>query len=149
MKGLFSGDVRDAITINSLFYFLNNKQPVLRVTRVTKCNLGASTRRIALHLARECLRINRNDIIKKGVTGNVITERYKPILLNIPLDMLGQLDCAAKVLGITRSDLIRKSLARDLAFVLDEELALAQKREEQVMRDYKKWAETGRNLERS
>jgi metal-responsive CopG/Arc/MetJ family transcriptional regulator len=48
---------------------------------------------------------------------------YKPVLINIPTALLQQLDRAAERLELSRSELVRRSLERDLKFVVKHEVA--------------------------
>lgn len=62
---------------------------------------------------------------------------HKPILINIPTRLLTQLDKAAKRLDLSRSELIRRSLSRDLKFVIKHEVAEAYKARAKAAAIYK------------
>ena len=63
----------------------------------------------------------------------------KPILLNLPLSLVEQLDTAAGVLNFTRTDLIRRSLSRDLRFVFLHEVPRARQFKEETATRYAAW----------
>ena len=64
---------------------------------------------------------------------------FKPILVNIPTSLLTQIDGARKILNRTRTDMIRRSLVRDMTYVVQCELprALAHLKENEVA--YERW----------
>jgi metal-responsive CopG/Arc/MetJ family transcriptional regulator len=61
---------------------------------------------------------------------------YKPILINIPLTLLERLDHAAANLNLSRSELLRRSLRRDLIFITDHELKNLNQAMHITMRQY-------------
>ena len=65
----------------------------------------------------------------------------KSILLNLPIDLAGRLDEAATALGLSRSDLIRRSLTRDLVFLVAHELARTVEHQRQTEKAYGIWSE--------
>jgi hypothetical protein len=69
----------------------------------------------------------------------LLQDPYRPIQLNLPLDVLEQLTRAAQVMGMTRADLIRRSICRDLQFVLESEVTLAEAAKEKRDAVYKHW----------
>ena len=66
-------------------------------------------------------------------------ENHRPILLNVPLRLLQRLDVASKALSVTRSELIRRSLTRDLDFVLEHEVPRFAKAREDAGGAYSRW----------
>ena len=66
-------------------------------------------------------------------------ENHRPILLNVPLRLLQRLDVASKALSVSRSELIRNSLARDLDFVLGHEVPRLAKARENAAGAYASW----------
>src|SRR5262249_55172006 len=84
-------------------------------------------------------RINRHIATIEGISP-MLAEPYKPVLLNMPITLLERLDNAASALQMNRSDLIRRSLARDLEFLVSNEVALARARENTSQRLYRIWA---------
>jgi metal-responsive CopG/Arc/MetJ family transcriptional regulator len=55
----------------------------------------------------------------------MLEEPFKPILVNIPVSLLAQLDEVAITLSQTRSHLIRRAISRDLQFITKHELSQA------------------------
>ena len=68
----------------------------------------------------------------------------KSILLNVPLRLFQRLNEASAAMAISRSELIRRSLSRDLEFVLDYEVALIARFRADAGRDYALWAKKHR-----
>ena len=64
------------------------------------------------------------------------------ILLSLNPSMVSQLDQAAHALNLCRSDIIRRSLARDLEFVLTHEVARAQQHQQGTASSYQEWLNT-------
>ncbi len=69
-------------------------------------------------------------------------KNHKPILINIPLELLHKLDDAATQLSLCRSELIRRSLKRDLTFVADRQLQRFNEASQSTMHDYAYWSST-------
>jgi metal-responsive CopG/Arc/MetJ family transcriptional regulator len=69
-------------------------------------------------------------------------KNHKPILINIPLKLLRQLDDAAAQLSLCRSELIRRCLKRDLTFILDRQLHRFNEAKQSTMHDYAHWSST-------
>ena len=67
---------------------------------------------------------------------------YKPILINMPLKLLQQLDDAAKRLSLCRSEMLRRCLQRDLTFVADRQLNHFKEAKQSTMHDYGQWSST-------
>lgn len=44
----------------------------------------------------------------------------RSVLVNLPLQMIDTLDIAAEILNLSRSDVIRRSLSRDLILLVEE-----------------------------
>jgi metal-responsive CopG/Arc/MetJ family transcriptional regulator len=65
---------------------------------------------------------------------------YKPILINIPLTLLERLDHAAANLNLSRSELLRRSLRRDLTFIIDHELRNQDQAKQITMRQYSQFS---------
>ncbi len=68
--------------------------------------------------------------------------QYKPILINMPLKLLQQLDDAAKQLSLCRSEMLRRCLKRDLTFVADRQLHHFDDAKQSTMHDYRNWSST-------
>ena len=66
-------------------------------------------------------------------------DTYKPILLNVSLGLLQRLNEASAAMCINRSALIRRSLSRDLDFILRYEISHRAKGNEATARDYGRW----------
>lgn len=66
---------------------------------------------------------------------------HKPVLINIPTRLLQQLDKAAKGLDLSRSELIRRSLCRDIKFVMKHEVAEASKAKAKTAAIYTSWTQ--------
>jgi metal-responsive CopG/Arc/MetJ family transcriptional regulator len=69
---------------------------------------------------------------------------YKPILINIPLTLLERLDHAATNLNLSRSELLRRSLRRDLIFITDHELKNLDQAKQITMRQYPQFSSDNR-----
>ena len=69
-------------------------------------------------------------------------KNHKPILINIPLELLHKLDDAATQLSLCRSELIRRSLKRDLTIVADRQLQRFNEASQSTMHDYAYWSST-------
>jgi len=65
---------------------------------------------------------------------------YKPILINIPLTLLERLDHAATNLNLSRSEPLRRSLRRDLTFIIDHELRNQDQAKQNTMRQYSQYS---------
>jgi metal-responsive CopG/Arc/MetJ family transcriptional regulator len=68
---------------------------------------------------------------------------HKPVLINLPVTLLQQLDRAAARLELSRSELVRRSLQRDLKFVVKHELEEATKAKGKTAALYADWVESG------
>ncbi len=66
---------------------------------------------------------------------------HKPILINIPTALLKQLDKAAERLELSRSELVRRSLYRDIKFVLKHEVAEITKAKGKTAARYSEWVQ--------
>lgn len=64
-----------------------------------------------------------------------------PILLRMPIPILTKLDEAAKTLNMSRSDVIRRSLARDLEFIVAHEIERMKEHQRQTEAAYLRWAD--------
>jgi metal-responsive CopG/Arc/MetJ family transcriptional regulator len=62
----------------------------------------------------------------------MLEEPFKPILVNIPISLLNELDEVAITLSQTRSHLIRRAISRDLQFVTKHELSRARTSEADI-----------------
>jgi metal-responsive CopG/Arc/MetJ family transcriptional regulator len=69
-------------------------------------------------------------------------KNHKPILINMPLKLLQQLDDAAKRLSLCRSEMLRRCLQRDLTFVADRQLNHFNEAKQSTMHDYRNWSAT-------
>ena len=67
-------------------------------------------------------------------------KNHKPILINMPLELLRNLDDAATQLSLCRSELIRRCLKRDLTFVADRQLQRFNEAKQSTMQDYRNWS---------
>ena len=66
---------------------------------------------------------------------------HKPILINIPIELLHELDRAAERLELSRSELVRRSLHRDLKFVVKHEVAEVTKAKGKTAARYAEWVQ--------
>ncbi len=66
---------------------------------------------------------------------------HKPVLINIPTVLLKQLDKAAERLELSRSELVRRSLYRDLKFVVKHEVAEITKAKGKTAARYAEWVQ--------
>jgi hypothetical protein len=66
-------------------------------------------------------------------------EYYKAVLLNVPVELLKRLNEASSVMKISRSELIRRVLTRELEFVFGCEIARVSKSKEEATTDYIRW----------
>ena len=64
----------------------------------------------------------------------------KAILIQLPSSLVDQLEEAASVLNMTRVDVIRRSLMRDLQYVVSEELKRTRRHNERQEKRYREWA---------
>jgi metal-responsive CopG/Arc/MetJ family transcriptional regulator len=64
---------------------------------------------------------------------------HKPILINVPTKLLQQLDKAAGSLDLSRSELVRRSLHRDLKFVVKHEVEEASRAKAKTATLYDDW----------
>jgi len=64
---------------------------------------------------------------------------HKPILINVPISLLEQLDEAADCLDLSRSELVRRSLHRDLKFVMKHEVEEVVRAREKAETIYSSW----------
>jgi metal-responsive CopG/Arc/MetJ family transcriptional regulator len=69
-------------------------------------------------------------------------KNHKPILINMPLELLRNLDDAATQLSLCRSELIRRCLKRDLTFIADRQLHHFDEAKQSTMHDYEQWSST-------
>lgn len=67
-------------------------------------------------------------------------ETRKAILVQLSSSLVDQLDEAALVLNMTRVDVIRRSLLRDLQFVVSEELERTRRHQQNQQKRYLEWA---------
>lgn len=67
---------------------------------------------------------------------------YKPILINMPIALLEQLDNAAEELDLSRSETLRRCLKRDLAFIASRQLRRFNEAKDGTMEDYSTWTST-------
>ena len=66
-------------------------------------------------------------------------ENHRGILINLPISLLRRLDEAAAAMEVSRSEVIRRGLKRDVEFVLKEEVPSILAAREKVMIDYRRW----------
>jgi metal-responsive CopG/Arc/MetJ family transcriptional regulator len=64
---------------------------------------------------------------------------YKAILINVPVDLLQRLNEASAALTLSRSELIRRALTRDIEFVFEHEIPGVSKAKEANTAEYGKW----------
>ena len=65
---------------------------------------------------------------------------HKPILINMPIMLLEQLDSAAKQLDLCRSEMLRRCLQRDLTFIADRQLPRFDEARQGTTEDYAQWS---------
>ena len=66
---------------------------------------------------------------------------HKPILINIPIELLHELDKAAQRLDLSRSELVRRSLHRDLQFVIKHQVEEASRAKAKTAARYASWTQ--------
>ena len=66
-------------------------------------------------------------------------ENHRGVLINLPIGLLKRLDEAATAMEVSRSEVIRRALKRDVEFVLKEEVPFILAAREQIMMDYRRW----------
>jgi hypothetical protein len=66
-------------------------------------------------------------------------EMHKPLLVSLPISMILELDTASRSLNCSRSHLIRKSLKRDLRYVVEREVVEASKLRQTMSDGYENW----------
>ena len=66
-------------------------------------------------------------------------EHCRAILLNVPIDLLNRLTEAATAMEISRSELIRHVLKRDVEFVLRQEVPSQLLAKERTIVEYGRW----------
>jgi predicted transcriptional regulator len=62
------------------------------------------------------------------------------LLIKLPSSLVQQLDEAAAVMNIARVGVIRRSLMRDLQYVVSEELERTRRHQERQDKRYREWA---------
>ena len=70
----------------------------------------------------------------------MLEEPFKPILINIPISLLTELDEVAATLSQTRSHLIRRAISRDLQFITKHEISQARTTEADIQNRLSKLA---------
>jgi hypothetical protein len=75
-----------------------------------------------------------------------MTTHSRKILLSLTPQTVAMLDQAAKTLGMCRSDVIRRSLARDLEYVMSHEVPNMQRFHEETKVAHGAWLQTRRWL---
>ena len=68
-----------------------------------------------------------------------MSDYTRKILLSLTHDTVAMLDEAARVLGMCRSDIIRRSLARDLGFVMSHEVPSMQRFHQETTAAHSSW----------
>jgi metal-responsive CopG/Arc/MetJ family transcriptional regulator len=63
-------------------------------------------------------------------------DQFKPILVNLPIGLLEKLDGAASEFTLNRSEMLRKCLTRDLAFVYEVEISRLREARQRASVDY-------------
>ena len=66
-------------------------------------------------------------------------DKHRTILLNVPIELRKRLTKAAVAMEISRSELIRRALRRDVEFVLREEIPSLLASKEKTTADYSRW----------
>ena len=64
---------------------------------------------------------------------------YRKLLLSLPSSMVELLDEVANTFGMCRSDVIRRSLTRDLAYMMSHEVPKMQKFQQETVIAHKSW----------
>ena len=67
-------------------------------------------------------------------------KHHKPILINMPVTLLRQLDHAAANMNLCRSEMLRRSLRRDLSFITKHELRHVDEARQNAIKDYSQWS---------
>lgn len=75
-----------------------------------------------------------------------MSDYTRKILLSLSPDLIRQLDEAAAVLGMCRSDVIRRSLQRDLSYVMSEELPRMRRLQQEAAAGHRSWLSSKRWL---
>jgi metal-responsive CopG/Arc/MetJ family transcriptional regulator len=68
-----------------------------------------------------------------------MSERKRKILLSLTPELVTSLDTAAHVLGMCRSDVIRRSLQRDLSYVMSHEVPNMQRFHAETTAAHSRW----------
>ncbi len=69
-------------------------------------------------------------------------QQAKRILVALPVELVLKLDEAAEVLMMTRTDIIRRSLLRDMDFITENELQRARRHQQETRDIYEEWQST-------
>ena len=75
-----------------------------------------------------------------------MSDYTRKILLSLTHETVGMLDEAAKALGMCRSDVIRRSLARDLGYVMSHEVPSMQRFHQETSATHASWLSSKRWL---
>jgi hypothetical protein len=76
-----------------------------------------------------------------------MSDYTRKILLSLTHDTVAMLDEAARVLGMCRSDIIRRSLARDLGYVMSHEVPSMQRFHQETTAAHGSWLNSKRWLD--
>jgi hypothetical protein len=76
-----------------------------------------------------------------------MSDYTRKILLSLTHDTVAMLDEAARVLGMCRSDIIRRSLARDLGYVMSHEVPSRQRFHQETTAAHGSWLNSKRWLD--
>ena len=68
-----------------------------------------------------------------------MTTHTKPVLIYFPFELLTQMDAAAEKLAVSRSELARRCIRRDLDFLIQHEVSLMARFDEEVQADHNAW----------
>lgn len=66
----------------------------------------------------------------------------KPVLIYFPLDLLAQMDSAADLLAVSRSELARRCIRRDLGFLLQHEVSSVANFHNKVQAEHRTWVKS-------
>lgn len=66
-------------------------------------------------------------------------ENHRAILINVPIGLLKRLTEAATAMEVSRSELVRRMLKRDVEYILRQEVPALLAMKEQTTQDYSRW----------
>jgi hypothetical protein len=66
-------------------------------------------------------------------------QQSRAILLHLPIQLLHDFDRVATAFGLSRSEIIRRSLMRDVAYIMERELPKAMEEMQRGLDRYRSW----------